>query len=124
MGGFVHRWCFKCRDSFEADETPCPRCSEPFAQVVAGDSKAASGSVPVVKFGFISAGELTRFLSKEYRVPEIDLDEWDLSPDILALVPAELAQKHKIIPVNRPGASLIIAMIDPSDSTTIDLVHN
>jgi type IV pilus assembly protein PilB len=39
---------------------------------------------------------------------------------VLALVPAELAKRHQLLPVNRAGATLIVAMSDPSNIYAID----
>ena len=43
---------------------------------------------------------------------------WRITSD----VPQEMAEKHEVIPVNRAGASLIVAMADPSDIFTIDAI--
>jgi len=74
----------------------------------------------LIKTGAIEESKLTDFLSKQYGVPAINLKEFDIDPEIIKLVPKEVAEKHQIIPVNRAGASLIIAMSDPSNIFAID----
>lgn len=74
----------------------------------------------LTKLGFIEETELTQFLSKQYGVPAINLSEFEIEQDVIALVPRELADKHQLIPVNRAGASLIVAMSDPSNIFAID----
>ncbi|MFH1809325.1 MAG: type IV-A pilus assembly ATPase PilB [Pseudomonadota bacterium] len=74
----------------------------------------------LTKLGFIEESELTAFLSKQYGVPAIDLNDFEIDPDVIKLVPRDVVDKHLIIPVNRAGASLIVAMSDPSNIFAID----
>jgi hypothetical protein len=74
----------------------------------------------LTKLGIIHEDELTAFLSKQYGVPSINLAEFEISPDVIQLVPPELAKRHQLIPVNRAGATLIVAMSDPSNIYAID----
>src|ERR1700694_2399997 len=74
----------------------------------------------LTKLGFIEESELTSFLSKQYGVPSINLKEFDIDIEVVKLVPKDVAEKHQCIPVNRAGASLILAMSDPSNIYAID----
>ncbi|MEB2311098.1 MAG: type IV-A pilus assembly ATPase PilB [Sorangiineae bacterium] len=74
----------------------------------------------LAKLGYISDGEITNFLSSQYRLPAIDLDEYEIDAEIIKLVSREVCEKHKIIPVSRSGASLIVAMADPTNLHAID----
>src|SRR5262245_56470949 len=74
----------------------------------------------LTKLGIISEGDLTNFLSKQYGVPSINLSEFEISPEVIQLIPPELAKRHQLIPVNRAGATLIVAMSDPSNIYAID----
>jgi type IV pilus assembly protein PilB len=74
----------------------------------------------LTKLGFVDETELTQFLSKTYGVPSINLDDFDVAPEVIARVPRELASRHLCLPINRAGATLIIAMADPSNLTAID----
>lgn len=69
--------------------------------------------------GFLSPQEITNFLSMRYRVPTINLDEYVVAPEILALVSRALCVKHTVLPVSRAGGSLIAAFADPTDATAI-----
>ncbi len=72
------------------------------------------------KLGFIEESELTSFLSKQYGVPSINLTEFEIDPNVISLIPRDVSNKHKVIPVNRAGATLIMAMADPSNIFAID----
>src|SRR3954468_18586748 len=74
----------------------------------------------LVKLGAIQEEDLTQFLSRQYGVPAINLGEFDIEPEVVALVPKDVAVRHKVVPVNRAGNSLIVAMADPSNVLAID----
>ena len=74
----------------------------------------------LTKLGAIEESELTNFLSKQYGVPSINLNDFDIDPEVVKLVPRDVCEKHSCIPVNRAGASLIVAMSDPSNIFAID----
>jgi type IV pilus assembly protein PilB len=74
----------------------------------------------LVKLGAIQEEDLTQFLSRQYGVPAINLSEFDIEPEVIALVPKDVAVRHKVVPVNRAGNSLIVAMADPSNILAID----
>ena len=74
----------------------------------------------LTKLGYIEESQLTEFLSKQYGVPAINLSEFEIDADVIKLIPKEVAEKHQVVPVNRAGASLIVAMSDPSNIFAID----
>src|ERR1041384_5822116 len=69
----------------------------------------------LVKLGLIGEGDLLNFLSKQYHVPSINLDDFQIDAEIIKLINEDVAQKHQVIPVHRSGSSLVIAMADPSN---------
>ena len=74
----------------------------------------------LAKLGILGEKDLTEFLSKQYGVPSISLDEFEIDPDVIALVPKDVARKHTAIPVQRAGSTLIVAMADPTNIYAID----
>jgi type IV pilus assembly protein PilB len=74
----------------------------------------------LAKLGYISDTEITSFLSQQYRVPTVNLEEYEIDADILKLVSKEQCEKHKVVPVSRAGSSLIVAMADPTNLNAID----
>src|SRR5690606_19585153 len=64
--------------------------------------------------------ELTEFLAKQYGVPSISLAEFEIDKQVIDLVPKEVALKHTVLPVQRSGSMLIVAMSDPSNIYAID----
>jgi len=74
----------------------------------------------LAKLGYISDGEITSFLSTQYRVPAVNLDEYEIDPDVTRLVSREVCDKHKIIPISKSGSALVVAMADPTNLHAID----
>ncbi|HTG90575.1 MAG TPA: type IV-A pilus assembly ATPase PilB [Vicinamibacterales bacterium] len=74
----------------------------------------------LVKLGFVKDEELTSLLSKQYGVPSINLAQFEIDPAVIKLIPAETAQKYQIIPLSRSGATLTIAMTDPTNVFAMD----
>jgi type IV pilus assembly protein PilB len=74
----------------------------------------------LTKLGILQETELTDFLSKQYGVPSITLDDFEIDPEVIGLVPREVASKHVLIPVQKAGNSLIVAMADPSNIYATD----
>jgi len=74
----------------------------------------------LAKLGILGEKELTDFLAKQYGVPSISLSEFEIDPEVIDLIPKEVASKHTVLPVQRAGSTLIVAMSDPSNIYAID----
>jgi len=74
----------------------------------------------LVRLGFISEDDITSFLSRQYGVPSINLSHFEIDQIVIKLIPSEIAQKHQVIPINRTGNVLTVAMADPSNIFAID----
>jgi len=74
----------------------------------------------LVKLNFVKDEEITALLSKQYGVPSINLSQFEIDPVVIKLIPAETAQKYQIIPLSRAGATLTIAMTDPTNVFAMD----
>src|SRR5580704_16860615 len=69
----------------------------------------------LVKLGFLSDEDVTNFLSRQYGVPAINLSYFEIDPAVVKLIPFETAKRYQILPLSRVGASLTIAMVDPTN---------
>jgi type IV pilus assembly protein PilB len=74
----------------------------------------------LAKLGYITEEKLVSFLSKQFGVPAINLTDYSIDPSVAKLVPLEMARKYLIMPITRVGATLTIAMADPSNVFAID----
>jgi type IV pilus assembly protein PilB len=74
----------------------------------------------ITQLGYLDESELAEFVAKQYGVPSINLDEFEIDRAVIELVPEEVATKHNVIPVNRAGSTLILATSDPSNIFALD----
>ena len=77
------------------------------------------GSI-LVKSGFIEEERLLKFLSQQYGVPAVDLSKLQVDPALVKLIAPEVVQKYLVIPIKRSGATLSLAMVDPTNVHAID----
>jgi type IV pilus assembly protein PilB len=77
------------------------------------------GSI-LVKLGYLSEEDVTNFLSRQYGVPAINLSYFDIDSSVVKLIPPETARRYQILPLSRVGASLTIAMVDPTNVFAMD----
>jgi type IV pilus assembly protein PilB len=74
----------------------------------------------LVQMGFVKDEEISSLLSKQYGVPSIDLGRFEIDASVIKLIPADTAQKYQIVPLSRAGATLTIAMTDPTNVFAMD----
>jgi len=74
----------------------------------------------LVTLGFVTDEEITALLSKQYGVPSINLTQFEIDASVIKLIPAETAQKYHILPLSRSGATLTIAITDPTNVFAMD----
>ena len=74
----------------------------------------------LVKLGLVSDDMITAVLSRQYGIPSVNLDLFNIDSSVLSLIPQEVAQKHSVLPLSRVGATLTLAMVDPTNVFAID----
>lgn len=74
----------------------------------------------LVKLGFLSDEEITAVLSRQYGVPSVNLSLFEIDESAVKLIPQEVAQKYMVLPLSRVGATLTLAMVDPTNVFAID----
>ena len=74
----------------------------------------------IIRLGLVKDDDLLMCLHQEYRLPVLDLQSIEPSPDALRLIPPMLAQKHHVLPISRKGSILTIAVADPSNLTAFN----
>src|SRR5499433_3849426 len=77
-------------------------------------------SSALVKLGFLTDEDVTNFLSRQYGVPAINLSYFEIDPTVVKLIHFETAKRYQILPLSRVGASLTIAMVDPTNVFAMD----
>jgi type IV pilus assembly protein PilB len=74
----------------------------------------------IINLGLVSEEDITECLSQQFGVPSISLQHFEIDESVIKLVPSEVARKYNIIPVNKTGATLTIAMADPTNVFAMD----
>ncbi|GAK55814.1 type IV-A pilus assembly ATPase PilB [Candidatus Vecturithrix granuli] len=74
----------------------------------------------LVKMGFLAEDEILSCLSKQFGVPAIDLETFQIESSVLETIPIQTAKKYTVIPISRVGGTLTLAMADPSDIFAIE----
>lgn len=69
----------------------------------------------LVTLGIINEEEIAQALSRQLGYPFIDLDQFEVYPDVINLIPVEIAKKYMIMPIHRIRSFLTLAMVDPTD---------
>src|SRR5260221_2057715 len=74
----------------------------------------------LVKLGLVSDDTITAVLSRQYGIPSVNLDLFQIDDSVLRLIPEEVAQKYLVLPLSRVGATLTLAMVDPTNVFAMD----
>jgi len=74
----------------------------------------------LVNMGYVSDEEVTNFLSRQYGVPAINLQYFEIDPAVVKLIPEDTAKRYQVLPLSRVGAALTIAMADPTNVFAMD----
>jgi len=81
-------------------------------------------SLPVgtslVQLGYISEEEIAQALSRQLGYPYIDLDQFEVYPEVINLIPNDVAKKYVVMPIHRIRSFLTLAMVDPTDLEVIE----
>src|SRR5208337_1228396 len=86
------------------------------------DQKANGGRLgnSLVRLGFMSDDEVMAVLSRQYGVPSINLDYFQVDLGVTKLIPMDTALKFQVLPLSRVGSSLTLAMADPTNVFAMD----
>jgi type IV pilus assembly protein PilB len=74
----------------------------------------------LVKLGYLTEKQLVEALSQHFNVPSVDLNGVEIDEAVLKIIPADLARKYTILPVTKTGATITVAMIDPTNVFAMD----
>lgn len=77
----------------------------------------------LVQLRFTTHEAISSCLVKHCRIPHLSLLDYNIGPQVLNLVPAETCQEYGLIPIDKLGRILTVAMIDPLDAEAIDAVR-
>ncbi len=71
---------------------------------------------------YVAELKLLSFLSQKFGLPSINLAKFEVRPEVIKLLPAELAKKHRIIPIQANQGTVVLATADPVGMGFVDEV--
>ena len=74
----------------------------------------------LVKLGIVSDDVITAVLSRQYGVPSINLELFQIETTVIKLISHEVALKYSVLPISKVGATLTLAMADPTNVFAMD----
>jgi type IV pilus assembly protein PilB len=74
----------------------------------------------LISLGYVEADTLVNFLSKQFKIPPVRLDDIKADQSLIGLINAELANRYEVFPIKKIGKTLYLAMSNPSDIYAIE----
>jgi type IV pilus assembly protein PilB len=74
----------------------------------------------LVKLGHMTDKQLVEALSQHFKVPAVELHGMEVDEGVIKIIPADIARKYTIFPVAKTGATVTVAMIDPTNVFAMD----
>ncbi|MFM1920590.1 MAG: Flp pilus assembly complex ATPase component TadA [Candidatus Hydrogenedentota bacterium] len=71
----------------------------------------------------IDENTLISFLAKHCKIPHLSLLDYLIDKDIIALVPKEICLQYRLLPIDRLGKNLTVAMVNPLDTEALKQVQ-
>lgn len=78
----------------------------------------------LIDMGFLDEHTLINFLVKQFKIPHINLMDYEIAQDVLRLLPKEVCIEYNLVPIDKLGKILTIAMVDPLDVGALDKVRD
>lgn len=78
----------------------------------------------LIEMGFISEQQLLEFLSRQLKLPLVDLRRTQVDPNAVNLLPETYARRYRALVINRTGNTVQVAMSDPADLSAQENVFN
>lgn len=90
--------------------------------------KAAHEDTPFLSFlvhgGYISNEDLTKTIAHVSKVPYVNLLNAKINPNILALLPRDVAERYMAVPLGEMHQRLVVAMLDADNVQAVDFLSN
>jgi type IV pilus assembly protein PilB len=74
----------------------------------------------LVHLGFATEEHIAQSITAQYGFPYLPLDTLDIEPGIVDLIPEQVARQYCVIPIDRIGKSLTIAMANPLNIQAVE----
>ncbi len=98
--------------------------TQPDLEQALAEQKRSGGELSkiLVKLNLINEKDLAMLLSEGLGIPPIDISRLKIDPEVIKLIPQEIAVRYQIMPISKMGKALTLAMVDPLNIFAIDNV--
>lgn len=69
----------------------------------------------LIGLGFVKDNQILRAVEKYHQVPGVEVNNFEIDPAVISLVPREICDRHTLIPIQKAGTTLVVAFADPSN---------
>jgi len=77
----------------------------------------------LVGMGLLSERDKVRCLAEQWGVPFVDLETYQVVPEVTKTLSQEIARRYKAIPIDKPSGRVLLAMKEPNDIYAIDHIR-
>ncbi|MCI0558503.1 MAG: hypothetical protein MN733_08415 [Nitrososphaera sp.] len=77
----------------------------------------------LIKLGHVSEEDVALALTAQYGFPYLPLDNYEIDSSLTELIPEQTAREYCVIPIDRIGNALTLAMADPSNVKAIEAIE-
>ena len=77
----------------------------------------------LVREGIVSESQIVELVSNQLRLEKYRPENYSIDMDLINLLPADLAHKYQVAPLQKNGLLLSIAMVDPLDINALDAIE-
>ena len=77
----------------------------------------------LIRKNVASPEKLLEAWGKAFHIRQADLDQMEIAPEIIQLVPEQLAKQARAIPIDKVGNNIIVAVENPHDLNTMNLIQ-
>lgn len=77
----------------------------------------------LIEEGFIDGGSFTAFLAKQCKIPHLSLLDYLIDDEVLGIIPKEICIKERLVPIDKLGRNLTVAMVNPMDTDALKQVR-
>jgi type IV pilus assembly protein PilB len=77
----------------------------------------------LVELGFTGEEDIAQTLTAQYGFPYLPLSNYDINPEIVSIIPGRVARQYLLLPIDKIGNNLTLAMSNPLNMQAIEDVE-
>lgn len=74
----------------------------------------------LVELGYTKEEDIAQALTAQYGFPYLPLTNYEINPEILKVIPRRVAQQYLLVPIDKIGSNLTIAMSNPLNTQALE----